>query len=307
MGSHVPAGDAAPAPDTPALPARASHNHRLFLSVASAHSGYDEAVAADFADFENPPVREAVIGVEFNPLPLNIVELARLCERWSERFPVIQEQPALDPSIAVGAGAGMPVFQFGNGVPPLRLWLIEPSGHFLVQVQRDRLLLNWRKVTPQSVYPRYDALRQKFTELLDDFRDFVLSAHADATIAVTVTEFTYINGITTQGSADSVFEIIREPSTPLPGEPLMLRFQEVRNLEHPTILAPGQLSVSSEPVVVGGVSEFQLTVSTKFFPTSITEDASVMEVLDEARKISRQAFVSFTTEEMHSNWGLANE
>ena len=258
-------------------------------------------------EFENPPVREAVIGIEFNPLPLSILDLAKLSDGWRAEFPIVQEHPALDPSTAVAPGYGGPGILFGSGVPPVRLWLVEPSGHFLIQLQRDRLLLNWRKVAEDSEYPRYAALREKFTGLLSHLRGFLRSIHPEADISVTVAEFTYINRIATAGRADSVFSVLREPTTPLPGEPLVVRFQEIRNVHHPETAAPGQLAISTEPAVVDGVAEIQLTVSTKFFPTAISEDAAVLGVLDEARNVSRQAFVAFTTESMHANWGVASE
>lgn len=257
----------------------------------------------DHVEFENPPVREAVIGIEFNPLPLSIIDLAKLTDEWRAEFPIVQEQPALDPSTAVAPGAGGPGIHFGSGVPPVRLWLIEPSGHFLIQLQRDRLLLNWRKVAEDSEYPRYAVLRDKFAGLLSGLRGFLRSNHPGADVSMTVAEFTYINRIAAEGSADTVFSVLREPTTPLPGQPLVVRFQEIRNVHHSESAAPGQLSISTEPAVVNGVAEIQLTVSTKFFPTAISGDASMLGVLDEARNVSRQAFVAFTTESMHANWG----
>lgn len=265
-------------------------------------------VAADTVEFVHPPVREAVIGLEFDPLPLTIVDLARLCDRWSGNFPIVAERAALEPSAAIGPGGGGAEFQIGSGMPPIRLWLLEPSSHYLVQVQRDRLLLNWRKVGSESEYPRYVALREKFLALLADFGSFLAEVRQGLSISVSVAEFTYINSIIAHDRADGVFSVFREPSTPLPGEPYILRFQEVRNLTHQDTGSPGQLSVSSEPVMSqDGISETQLTITTKFFPTAVADDVQAASVLDEARRVSRAAFVSFTTPEMHESWGVASE
>lgn len=252
-------------------------------------------------------MREAVIGIEFNPLPLSIIDLAKLCDRWRVEFPIIHEQPALDPSTAVTLGPGSAEFRFASGVPPLRIWLIERSEHFLVQLQRDRLLLNWRKVTEESEYPRYDTLRTKFAKLFSELRDFLGSVDPSLQLGATVAEFSYINRIIPEGPADSVFSVLRAPSSPLPGEPLVIRFQEVRNVVDPETGAPGQLTISTEPGVTGSVAEIQLTVSTKFYPTQLTDDAVVLGVLDEARRVSREAFVAFTTDSMHSRWGAVSE
>jgi uncharacterized protein (TIGR04255 family) len=127
-------------------------------------------VGSGIVEFDHPPVYEAVIGIEFNALNLGAVKLAGLQTVWGAKYPTVQELPALEPSVAAGQPGPLASFSISMALPALRLWFLEPTGHFIVQVQRDRLLLNWRKLE-DGVYPRYAALRERFAIIVDDLRD----------------------------------------------------------------------------------------------------------------------------------------
>lgn len=95
--------------------------------------------------YRKPPIVEVVLGVLFEPLPgLDPMMLGRY---WAERnsdFPRREMRPAVH---------DQPVFVFGQGVAPLRCWLISEDDQFVLQAQQDRFYFNWRK--RGAAYPRF--------------------------------------------------------------------------------------------------------------------------------------------------------
>ena len=59
-----------------------------------------------------------------------------------------------------------PRLEFMTEAPPVRFWFLTDDTSRLVQVQPDRFTANWRKVEPETPYPRYRQLREQFAELL---------------------------------------------------------------------------------------------------------------------------------------------
>src|SRR5665647_832025 len=123
----------------------------------------------DLPSFGDPPVAEAVLGVEFETVPgLGAVQLVRLAARY-DRYPRIQEQAGMPPSVGPG-GEALAEFALMTGAPPLRLWLLSEGEQDLVQLQGDRVLLNWRGFVPAAgSYPRYAHMRAEYLTVWDTF------------------------------------------------------------------------------------------------------------------------------------------
>jgi uncharacterized protein (TIGR04255 family) len=65
----------------------------------------------------------------------------------------------------------------------------------LIQVQRDRLIINWRKVKGDETYPRYlDEMRPRFEREWREFLTFI-SDQKIGTISVQQCEVTYVNDL----------------------------------------------------------------------------------------------------------------
>jgi len=80
-------------------------------------------------------------------------------------------------------------------VPPLRrMFLISADGQFLLQVQDNRFYCNWRKLSPEVVYPRFPAVYDRFVKnwgLLSDF----LRRQGFGDVSPIGYELTYVNEI----------------------------------------------------------------------------------------------------------------
>jgi uncharacterized protein (TIGR04255 family) len=130
-------------------------------------------------DYEKPPVIEVVFGVQFKKL--NNLSTPHIGKFWEclgiDNYPDFQEMPELSHIIEKEDSLQSPdsnveYFQ----VPPLpRLFFIDSDKDHIVQIQRDRLLVNWRKLTQDQEYPKYASLLPRFCETLDIFKEFVKS------------------------------------------------------------------------------------------------------------------------------------
>src|ERR1700730_9049718 len=113
-------------------------------------------------EFARPPIVELVLGLQFGRVPgLNIAHLVGLAELFSAEYPTLQEMPPLTPSFEV---FGLPT----NQIPTIsfapflgmRIWVSSKDETSLIQLQPDRLVLNWRKMSPTDEYPRYTEMQR---------------------------------------------------------------------------------------------------------------------------------------------------
>lgn len=153
--------------------------------------------------FESPPIAEVALSVQFEPLArLHAVHLGLLWERFRDQFPGTEEQPPLPHVIEQFGGlvptdAGLQI-EF-TGVPTIpRCWFLDSSGTELIQVQQDRLVVNWRRGDADEPYPQFSHVRQLFAETLDTFLAFLKENQLGA-LKPDQCEITYIDHIEQTG------------------------------------------------------------------------------------------------------------
>jgi uncharacterized protein (TIGR04255 family) len=85
-------------------------------------------------------------------------------------------------------------------LPPLRrvFYCTEPA-NYLVQIQSNRFLHNWRKLEESDDYPRFPDAYSRFTERWSDFRSFLKNSELAAP-TVQLFELTYVNMIGGHGA-----------------------------------------------------------------------------------------------------------
>src|SRR2546422_5562505 len=130
-------------------------------------------------DFDNPPVVEVVLSIQFEPLEgLHTAHLGLLWGQFRDRFPRTEDQPPLnrviedlEPSVPPEAG-GIRI-EFFDRFPSPRLWFLNEDGTELIQVQQDRFIHNWRTVGEGKKYPRYERIRESFSKELTTFQQYL--------------------------------------------------------------------------------------------------------------------------------------
>ena len=86
-----------------------------------------------------------------------------------------------------------PLSIINTSVEP-RVWLTEPTGIWLLQIQNDRMVLNWRRKGESTEYPRYKNIAAKFRTYLQALQTF-LKAELMAEWQPTVLQICYVNQI----------------------------------------------------------------------------------------------------------------
>ena len=241
-------------------------------------------------DFDTPPVVEVLIGVAFQPIEgLGSYRSGSLLDRWQQDRPRVSEQPELPPVHDLGGGPAA----FVRLGPPssTRLWFEFEDG-FLIQLQSDRLVVNWRAGEGRS-YCRYPAVRERFTSAWQDLVDTL-----GKTPHVTQVEVTYVNVAT--HSADEVFK--GWSATPLLQQTIG---QHLVNSDTPVALDGTRRAARRTTVQTntGQPSETRLTLS---IFAEVSDTAQLMEPVDAARWHIVERFRDVTTAKMHEEWGCRN-
>ena len=268
---------------------------------------------ADLPDFERPPVVEVNLGIEFGTLrPMRAAHVGLFWSNIRGDYPTLQEQPALNSAIERFDEPGQPFeisFEFGESAPPLRAWLLSPDSSRLLQIQNDRFIHNWRRMTPEAPYPRYETVRDEFGTRLDQFASFVEEEQL-GTLDVVQAEVNYVNelvaGEVWEGPSDLGEVVAMWKAT----EVATLRSpEEVRVVERHRVEtsdgAPARLYISLTPRPdVGGKAAVLLTLTVRGRPTE--GKAGIFRFFDFGRELIVRTFADVTTPAMHALWGRTN-
>ena len=262
---------------------------------------------ATLPDFQDPPVDEVVLGVQFEPpAAYTSVVAGKIWDLFRDEFPLVNEVPRLEPQFEVFGGNPTPGFQLSFGVGPLRsrLWFISADESHLLQFQEDRFFLNWRKRPNGSIsglpYPRYEQISSTFRHkisLLDDFfRDYFGSG-----LKITQAEASYFNVMPMEdfSSVGKIFSFLKAETLNLDGFATNL-VEIISNAEgHPH--ARGFYE-SQSLLTPDGQKLARLGLTVRGKPAG--EDlAAGLSFIDDARLNIILKFCDLTTPEAHEKWG----
>ena len=245
---------------------------------------------------------EVVMGVQFRPLEFSAPYFGLFWETVRSTYPECTENPPIIPQIEDFGrpGALLDVKGELTSVPPLpRVFFVDPSGNWLIQLQRDRFLHNWRSVSVDDEYPRYPAVRERFFDQWSSFRRFV-SEQQIGDITVAQSEITYLNHIAPwEGDSDlgDVFPDFRWRKGPRG-----LASPEACNISFTFASADKQnrLRAVIRPGIhkeKGNILLFELTVR------GAPEEGDLEAWFDEGRGWIVTAFADLSSEEWHKKWG----
>lgn len=262
-------------------------------------------------EFDNPPVVETVLSVQFEVLPLvRTAHLGLLWNEYRDAFPTTEERPPLNqvieqfPETPV-ARAGLRL-QALDHQPVPRLWFTKQGGNEMIQVQNDRFIKNWRKEGEGAQYPRYEkTIRPNFDRDYHRFRAF-LETNRLGTLHVNQCEVSYVNHIVAGegwerfGEMEKVFTFWRSPAVTPPGAVddalLHVRFTIPDEDGRPC----GRLHLDLQPAL-------RTSDNHPMYVLNLTARGQIgdgIEFFDIGRRWIVQAFKRVTTDEMHKIWGI---
>ena len=264
-------------------------------------------------DFDQPPVVEVVLSLQFKPLSsLTTAHLGLLWLRYRDQFSVIEEHPPLPPQFE----------RFGPPLPPRvsvtvedkpptpRVWFLNEPRTELVQVQNDRFAHNWRKVGQGQAYPRYETIRDRFRDEVSGFEQFVKEEKIGA-IQLNQCEVTYVNHIEQSAAWErhgQVERLFRNWSplsnTTFLAEPEDVSLQWRFCISRCDNKAAGRLHVVAQPSWNASdmtpVWLMNLTARGEPLGSGI---GGAFDFFDLAREWIVRGFADLTTEPMHRRWG----
>jgi uncharacterized protein (TIGR04255 family) len=268
-------------------------------------------------DYERPPVTEVVLSIQFAPnTQFKIIHAGLFWNLVRDQFPIVSEQAPLQCAFETFAGpaivAAEPIQVHAfSSFPFPRFWFESEDRAYILQLQQDRILLNWRALSSVSIYPRYETLRERFMTEVQRLAEF-FEGQRFGRLSPNQCEVTYINSISV-GEEDSLTYSHLDRITPLWSEKARrISGLDVERTDIKTVFVLksneqpyGRLYVIFTPAVrtdgfLRPVIHLEMTARGR--PENETLEAA-FRLLDQERYAIVRAFTDVTKEEMHKMWG----
>jgi uncharacterized protein (TIGR04255 family) len=181
-----------------------------------------------------------------------------------------------------------------------RLWLENPAGSRVVQIQHDRLAVHWTKGEPDEGYPRFTSLRESLVDAWNR-----LDSAFDQQLMPDICQVLYVNHI----GAESGWKGVGDTQ-----EILASWRGDVSDdfLPKPVIAAtylhfhmpdPGEwLDIETGPIRIGDESVLAVYVGARGRAGSDCLEG-VLQFMDLAHEWIVRGFTSLTTSRAHNVWG----
>lgn len=131
------------------------------------------------------PINEVAIAFTIKPSGFDIFKQSKFGDFVKDRFP---KNNVLNP-IATQGGAQV---QFVNK-PEIRTWYVSANDETLLQLQSDRFVYNWRRVTAASSYPGFINLNKNVSSELENYLNWFSSYDKNIREKLELVEVTYTN------------------------------------------------------------------------------------------------------------------
>ena len=202
--------------------------------------------------------------------------------------------------------------RFGFSVEPAfpipRLWFLDETGNRLVQVQSNRIVVNWRQLETRQDYPRYPVLRGDLIDALELLTAFSREENL-GDVVPDQAELTYVNHFRAgepgrqREPLSHFLKFWQEPTSPvlLDGpEEASLRTQYVMYKEDGPI---GRLFIEVDSAYTTSRNEplYVMNLVARGAPLQRGLDGALM-FLDQAHVWIVQGFTDLTTPESHTRW-----
>jgi uncharacterized protein (TIGR04255 family) len=253
-------------------------------------------------EYENPPVNEVVISVQFDTLEkFSAVHPGVYWQRIRNNYPKVSVQPPISSVFELFEQEKLKGEKLKgltgklSPIPPIpRCWFLDDTQNHLVQIQTDRFVHNW-----------YESIREDFTNLWVDFSKFVEDENL-GTLRTNQWELTYVNylykdsGWVSMGDLPNLFPSWSGKSSegylPVP-ENVTFNITYAFPEEH------GRLHISLKPSVKmpEGTSLLRLTLTARGRLES-SDIENILRSLDLGHQWIVCGFTDFTTSKAHKIW-----
>lgn len=267
----------------------------------------------ELAEYDHPPVVEVAASVQFRSIDtLDAVKLSQIWARFRDRFPGTDIHAALDHVIEGSSplpGQSPPV-SIQSSFPIPRLWFLSEDRTQLIQIQRDRLVVNWRQLDRSTPYLRYAGLRDLLIQSLHSLSEF-LREEGHAGIVPNQAELTYVNHIEAADErgqrrylSDFLLLCAQPPADSDPGTHEETSFKTQYKLKYGAdAVARLYIEVQSGYKDPDAKPVYLMNLVARGAPKSPDVDSAI-EFLDWAHRLIVSGFTEITTPSSHQEWGL---
>ncbi len=273
--------------------------------------GSSQTATQKLPDFQRPPVVEVAISVHFDELSaFQPVHFGLLWERLRNRYPRTEYHPPVGPTFELFDSKGAPNvgFRFETNLPVGRCWYLSNDGTELLQIQPDRLTINWRKLDTDATYPRYGTLRERLQREIDLLLEFA-EEHGLGSFQPLQCEVTYVNhilrgdGWETAADLGNVLAIWSGKTTDsyLPAVEDVRLSCQYRMEEEGAPLGRLHVELQSAKRKSDQRELLALHLVARGAPTKTSKDG-VLGFTDRAHEWIVRGFTSVTTPGMHKKW-----
>lgn len=149
--------------------------------------------APQLVHLTKPPLIEVACGIQFEPIAgWSTAHYGLFWNTLRSEYPRCEDHPPL-PRISPSSLSEIEV-EFGTLPPLRRVYFIDRTGNFVIQLQPSRLLHNWRRVQETDEYPRFGAAFDRFLRSWQSFQEFLRQVALSAP-KLELCELTYLNHI----------------------------------------------------------------------------------------------------------------
>lgn len=249
--------------------------------------------------YENPPIDEIICGVRFDSIKqLQSAHFGILWQKFKPDFPKTEDQNLIGPVSEEDLGSS-------DKLPLPRVWLVHKNENELIQIQRNRFLLNWRKRRPEDRYPGYEKVIENFEKYLSCFQEGLMEENLGSLVTREY-ELTYIDLIP-QGQGWEKFSDLEKvfPNLlSLTRQCILLK--GIRGINWQTILdlpnSLGQLGVSIRSAQ--RVSDNQILLYMEFKALSNQPYQPIQAWFEEAHNTITNLFSNLVSDEIQKKfWG----
>jgi hypothetical protein len=273
----------------------------------------------DLIHFKNPPVEEVALTFQFAADAVDLAVLGRFAAEVVNSLPIQEQQPVAQPmreSFDIAPSPDPPFeIKFEPSLP--RTWFMNKDRSRLVQVQRDRLSLNWRQPNGAR-YPRYTTLRREFGRYFNTLRRCLKTVKRDMP-AINMCEVNYVNpvsvGATPKGGGHPELALIVNRLSRRPRSAYLPHVEDAQfaarwripasEIGEDTDRPVGRLYLSAAPGLRPPQLEpiYIVNLLGRVIPLS-GDSRAAWKALDVAHEWAVLGFKDVTTEQVHKAWGL---
>lgn len=257
--------------------------------------------------FEAPPLEEVAFSLQFEPMKgFHIGHIGLVWNAFRSRYPVVEtaeEVPQQIEKFGVISRKVPPSFELLEKMPVPRVLFIGEDKQYVIQIQKDRFIFNWRKLFDENLrYPRYPAIKKMVLDEFAVFSEF-LAVNGLESPSFTQVEVTYVNHIDASRPIEHVFKDVvvesRFPST-LKLEAFTVNLKQLIMRDTESV---GRLYTVIEKAnrVTDGKDLYVFKFTARVHPKEPSL-AGVIGAMDIMREEINNAFVNMTTTAMHNEW-----